>query len=275
MLSVHDLKVTYQGKHIVLSGLDLQADRGAFIAILGRSGAGKTTLLRCLNGLQRPTSGSIRLGGNAISELRERQLASVRRRIGFIWQEHNLVDRLSVLTNVLTGRLGYRNGPLSLVRYFSQSDRQRALAALERVNLAHLAAQRADRISGGEKQRVAIARALTQSPELILADEPVASLDPELAWQVLQDLTRITREDHLLTIVNLHQVELAKAFADRIIGIAGGRVAFDGPPGELDKAAHAAIYRSDAATTSAPSVGSIASVAFTKIQSEPTPDVSR
>src|SRR5262249_43108059 len=154
-------------------------------------------------------------------------LRLARRYIGFIWQEYNLIERLPVITNVLTGRLGY-NGFGSVLGYFSQADREKALQALERVHMLHRANFRADRLSGGEKQRVSIARAIAQEPKIILADEPVASLDPELSAQVMGDLARVAREVGVLTLINIHQVDLAREFCDRIVGIAQGVVVYDG-----------------------------------------------
>jgi len=181
-----------------------------------------------------------------------RELRSARRHIGFIWQEYNLVERLPVITNVLTGRLGYNSGFGSLVGYFDRRQREIALKALERVNLLHRATFRADRLSGGEKQRVSIARAIAQEPKIILADEPVASLDPELSVQVLSDLARIAREVGVLTMINFHKVEFAKSFCFRIIGIAQGVVVYDGVPEGLSEGDLDRIYRFDKLPINAP-----------------------
>ena len=245
MLEIQDVRVVYPSGLEALKSVSLTADKGEIVAIIGRSGAGKSTLLRCINGLQRLSSGAITLDGVPIHSLDERQMWRVRREIGFIWQEFNLVERLSALNNVLTGRLGYNHGLRSMVGFFDRSHREIALRNLERVNLLGRAAQRADRLSGGEKQRIAIARAITQEPKLILADEPVASLDPELAWQIMSDLARVAREDHVLALISIHQVELARAFADRIVGIAQGVVVFDGTAKQLDEATLNRIYRFD------------------------------
>ncbi len=245
MLQVTDLKVVYQNGNEALKSISLTAEKGEIVAIIGRSGAGKSTLLRCINGLQRAASGQIILDGEVITQMSEQQLRKARRKIGFVWQEYNLIDRLPAMTNVLTGRLGYNNGLGSLVGYFSREHREIALKNLERVGLLHRANFRADRLSGGEKQRVAIARAISQEPKIILADEPVASLDPELSVQVLSDLARVARELGVLTFINLHQIELAKEFCDRMVGIAQGRVVFDGPPQQLNQAITDMIYRFD------------------------------
>lgn len=254
LLSIRHLKVRFPNGTEGLTDVSLDAGAGEIIALIGRSGAGKSTLLRCINGFQPITDGEVTLGGKAIHGLNEHQL---RRTIGFIWQEHNVIDRLPALTNVLSARLAYNNPWLSSLGFFGKAHRQIAVQNLERLNLIDRAKLRADRLSGGEKQRLSIARALTQEPTMILADEPVASLDPELAWQVLSDLSRVAREDGVLTLLTLHQVHLAKAFADRVIGIADGRVVFDGAPADLTDAEQMRIYGSrveQAAATAVPRV---------------------
>jgi phosphonate transport system ATP-binding protein len=248
LLEVTGLRVVYANGHEALKSVSLRAEAGEIIAIIGRSGAGKSTLLRCIDGLQKPTEGSIVLDGETITALSEGQLRRTRRKIGFIWQEYNLVDRLPALTNVLTGRLGYSGDFSSLFGYFGRSHREIALHNLERVNLYEKALQRADRLSGGEKQRVSIARAISQEPTILLADEPVASLDPELAVQVMSDLARVAREDKVLTLINIHHVELAREFADRVIGIAKGEVIYDGPTSGLTDTVLDRVYRFDRAS---------------------------
>ncbi|GHO41963.1 phosphonates import ATP-binding protein PhnC [Ktedonospora formicarum] len=223
--------------------MSFKVEHGEFICIIGRSGAGKSTLLRCLNGLIPVTQGSIRVQGKDLVSMDDDQQLALRRHIGFIFQEFNLVDRLSVLHNVLTGRLGYLNNFEALTGYFGRSHREKALACLERVNMLPRATYRADRLSGGEKQRVAIARALAQEPLLLLADEPVASLDPELSWSIIHDLRRVAKEEGVPTLVNIHDIDTAKQFADRIIGIAQGRILFDGPPSDLNAEILREIYR--------------------------------
>lgn len=243
LLEIQNLRVVYPNGLEALKSIDITADEGELVAIIGASGAGKSTLLRCINGLLAPTAGKVILDKEEITAMDEAQLQEARRHIGFIWQEYNLVDRLPVLTNVLTGRLGYNCGFPSLLGFFDRTHRDIAVRNLERVNLLDRARQRADQLSGGEKQRVSIARAISQDPKVILADEPVASLDPELAWQVINDLSRVAREDGVLTLICIHQVNLAKEFVDRIVGIAQGVVVFDGSPNELDDAAMDRIYR--------------------------------
>jgi len=245
MLEITDLRVVYPNGTEALKSVSLTLRDREVVAVIGRSGAGKSTLLRCINGMQKPTSGTIILDGQDITAMNERQLRELRRHIGFIWQEYNLVDRLSVIMNVLTGRLGYNRSLLGLFGYFGREHRELAIRSLERVNMLQHAYQRADQLSGGEKQRVSIARAITQQPKILLADEPIASLDPELSWQVMSDLARVARETGVPTLINIHQVELGKAFADRLVGIARGVVVFNGRPEELDAAAMDRIYRFD------------------------------
>jgi len=245
LLEIRALEVIYPNGHKALESVSLRAEPGEIVAVIGRSGAGKSTLLRCIAGLQRPSAGTISLDGEELVGANEAHLRRVRRRVGFIWQEYNLVDRLPALTNVLTGRLGHLGGLGSLVGYFGREQRAIAVRNLERVGLLDKAHQRADRLSGGEKQRVAIARAVSQEPTILLADEPVASLDPELAVQVMADLARVAREDGVLTLINIHQVELARQFADRIVGIARGAVVYDGPPSGLSESVLDQVYRFD------------------------------
>jgi phosphonate transport system ATP-binding protein len=245
LLEIRDLRLVYPNGYEALRSVSLTVGEGEIVAVVGRSGAGKSTLLRCINGLERPTAGSVVLDGDDIARLPAKALGRVQQRIGFIWQEYNLVERLSVMNNVLTGRLGHAGRFGSLIFHFDRTHRAIAVRSLERVNMLQRAKQRADRLSGGEKQRVAIARAVAQQPKIILADEPVASLDPELSVQVMEDLARVARDENVPTLINLHAVDLARAYCDRIVGIAQGVVVFDGAPGQLDDAALDRIYRFD------------------------------
>jgi phosphonate transport system ATP-binding protein len=245
LLEVENLRQIYPNGHEALKRVSFRADAGEIVAVIGRSGAGKSTLLRCVNGLETVTEGDIRVDGQSVVGATPDQLAKMRRRIGFVWQEFNLVDRLPVLTNVLSGRLAYKPPAAGILGYFDRSERELAVRNLERVNLLHRATQRADKLSGGEKQRASIARAMTQQPRILLADEPVASLDPELAATVLQDLARIAREDGVLALINIHQIELARQFCDRIIGLAQGVIVFDGPPADMTEAVLDRVYRFD------------------------------
>ncbi len=245
MLEINDVRVIYPNGTEALKSVSATISKNEIVAIIGRSGAGKSTLLRAINGMQRVASGSIKLDGQEITTMSGRQLRQLWREVGFIWQEYYLVGRLPAMMNVLTGRLGYNASLGGMVGYFDHRHREIALRSLDRVNMLHRATYRADKLSGGEKQRVAIARAISQQPKLILADEPVASLDPELAWTVMEDLARVAREESVPTIINIHHVDLAKAFSDRLIGIANGVVVFDGPPSQLDDATMDRIYRFD------------------------------
>lgn len=245
MLEVNAVRVVYPNGTEALKSVSLSIQPNEVVAIIGRSGAGKSTLLRAINGMQPVTSGSIKLDGQEVTTMRKKEQRELWRQIGFIWQEYNLVGRLPAMTNVLTGRLGYNRSLTSMLGYFNREQRQIAIRSLERVNMLHRAKYRADRLSGGEKQRVNIARAIAQQPKLLLADEPVASLDPELKWTVMEDLARVARQEGVPTLINIHEVDLAKSFADRLIGIAKGVVVFDGPPQALNERTMDEIYRSD------------------------------
>jgi phosphonate transport system ATP-binding protein len=245
LLTIDNLSKVYPNGYEALADVSFEVRGGEFICIIGRSGAGKSTLLRCINGLIPVTHGSVRIEGIDIAALNDDQKLAQRRRIGFIFQEFNLVGRLSALHNVLTGRLGYINNLYAMLGYFGPEHREKALECLGRVNMLHRATYRADDLSGGEKQRVAIARALAQEPLLLLADEPVASLDPELSWSVMGDLRTAAKELGVSTLVNIHDIDTAKHFADRIIGIARGRILYDGAPDLLNDALLQEIYRSD------------------------------
>nr|WP_126556797.1 phosphonate ABC transporter ATP-binding protein [Dictyobacter kobayashii] len=249
LLAVQDLSKVYPNGYEALSNVSFSVQAGEFICIIGRSGAGKSTLLRCINGLVPISQGSIRVQGTNVASLSDNQKMLLRRKIGFIFQEFNLVGRLSVFQNVLTGRLGYVNDLQALFGYFGREHREKALSCLQRVNMSHRANYRADNLSGGEKQRVAIARALAQEPLILLADEPVASLDPELSWSVMGDLRKVAKEEGVPTLVNIHDMETARHFADRIIGIAGGQILFDGTPDQLDSATLREIYRNELVET--------------------------
>jgi phosphonate transport system ATP-binding protein len=233
IVSLLNVSKTYvRGKLIALTDVSFDVGHGEFVVILGPSGAGKSTMLRCINRLAEPTSGRILLRGNEITSA-PRSLRTARREIGMVFQQFNLVTRLSVMMNVLSGRLSYRSTWRSLLYSFTREDRAIALECLEMVALGKKAFQRADTLSGGEQQRVAIARALAQRPKLILADEPVASLDPKIARQVLDYLKDASQRLGISVICNLHQVDFAREYAERIIGLSQGRLIFDGPPSAL------------------------------------------
>jgi phosphonate transport system ATP-binding protein len=245
MVEVQNLAKVFPNAYQALNDVSFTLHGGEFVGVIGRSGAGKSTLLRCLNGLIPITSGSVRIDGVDRATLSDSARLKMRRRIGFIFQEFNLVGRLTAMQNVLTGRLGYMNEFEALLGYYGHSHRTIAAACLKRVNMLHRAYSRADFLSGGEKQRVSIAQALAQQPVLLLADEPVASLDPELTWGIMGDLKRVAKEANVPTVVNIHDLETAKHFAERIIGIAGGRILYDGPPSLLTNETLREIYRGD------------------------------
>lgn len=239
-LRTEAVEVRYPNGTQALQPTTLAFEPGRFTVLLGASGAGKSTLLRCLNGLVRPTAGVVAVDG--IGELRgATALQQHRRRTGMVFQQHHLIGRLTVLSNVLMGRLGYHSAWATL-RPWSRSEKEAALAAIDRVGLLDRALDRADELSGGQQQRVGVARALVQQPRVLLADEPVASLDPASAEHLLGLMQRICRNDGLTAVVSLHQVELARRHADRIVGLKGGAVVFDGPPSELSSQAVLALY---------------------------------
>ena len=217
----------------VLRGIDLTIAPEGITAIIGPSGTGKSTLIRCINRLVEPTSGQILLNGEDLASLRGKALRLARRRIGMVFQEYNLVERLTVMENVLSGRLGYVPLWRAWLRRYPAEDIARAFELLDAVGLPEHATRRADALSGGQRQRVGIARALMQRPELLLADEPTSSLDPKTAVEVMELLARLTTAAGVPVIVNIHNVELAKRFAQRIVGMSEGRVVFDGPPEDL------------------------------------------
>jgi phosphonate transport system ATP-binding protein len=239
---VAGLRVVLPPAMVALDGVDLTIRAGEFVVILGPSGAGKTTFLRCLNRLVEPTAGTVRVVGQRVTGAPPPELRAVRRQVGMIFQQFNLVRRLSVLDNVLTGRLGYVAPLASLVGRFPERDRARARECLTQVGLAQLADRRADTLSGGEQQRVAIARALAQSPAVILADEPTASLDPALTDSIMGALRRINVERGLTLVVSQHQLATALAYATRIVGFRSGRIVFDGPPTAVTPPVVEAIY---------------------------------
>jgi phosphonate transport system ATP-binding protein len=242
MIEVAGLRVVLPPATVALGGVDLTIRPGEFVVILGPSGAGKTTFLRSLNRLVEPTSGTVRVAGRAVTGAAPAELRAVRRQVGMIFQQFNLVRRLSALDNVLTGRLGYVAPLASVVGRFPERDRALAHECLTQVGLEHLADRRADTLSGGEQQRVAIARALAQSPAVILADEPTASLDPALTDSIMDALRRINVERGLTLVVSQHQLATALAYASRIVGFRRGRVVFDGPPSAVTLPVVETIY---------------------------------
>ena len=245
MLEIEGLTRQF-GKVRAVDNVSLSVPDGQMVGIIGRSGAGKSTLLRLINRLSEPTHGAIRFGGRDVSQLRGQALRDWRTGCAMIFQQFNLVQRLDVLTNVLIGRLNHRRGALahlaSLFAQFSAAERAMALATLDRFDLLSTALQRADTLSGGQQQRVAICRALMQQPRILLADEPIASLDPQNARVVMDALRQVNRQDGLTVLVNLHHLDTARAYCDRIVAMQKGRVAFDGTPDELTAERVSMIY---------------------------------
>jgi phosphonate transport system ATP-binding protein len=242
VLSIKRLSKAYVTGKPVLSDIDLDIAARGITAIIGPSGTGKSTLIRCINRLVEPTSGSIEFEGHDLTRLTRHALRQARRRIGMVFQEFNLVERLTVMENLLSGRLGYVSAWKAWRRRFPASDVARAFELLDIVGLSGFANQRADSLSGGQRQRVGIARAVMQEPSVLLADEPTSSLDPKTSVEIMQLLTDIARARAIPVIVNMHDVELARRFADRIVGVSGGRIVFDGPPAKLSDETLKTIY---------------------------------
>jgi phosphonate transport system ATP-binding protein len=246
MLRVINLNKTYDGGVVALRDVSFEVPDGQFLAVVGLSGSGKSTLLRCINRLIEPTSGEIWWNDIELTRVSGEELRRARRRIGMIFQQFNLVQRSTVLTNVLSGRLGYVGSMTALFTRYSADDLQRAYHNLQRVGISDKANSRADELSGGQQQRVGIARALMQEPELILADEPVASLDPVLAHSIMQYLQQINQEDGITVLCSLHFLDLVQQYSQRVIALNDGRLVFEGRPEEIDDRRFKDIYGEEA-----------------------------
>ncbi len=246
MLIIENLTKIYDNGFKALDNISLEIPDGQFVSIIGLSGSGKSTLLRCINRLVEPTKGRIIWNGLDITAATDDELRQIRRRIGMIFQQFNLVKRSSVLTNVMAGRLGYINPIFSLFNYFPSGEKQRAMAALKRVGIPEKAMNRASALSGGQQQRVGIARTLMQDPEMLLADEPVASLDPATSHSVMKYLELLNEEDGLTVLCSLHFLSLARAYSDRVIALKDGKLEFDGLPKDIDNERFKMIYGEDA-----------------------------
>ncbi len=246
MLKVEHLNKVYPNGTVALRDVSFEVADGEFLAVIGLSGSGKSTLLRCINRLIEPTSGKILWNGIDVTAAPTSELRNIRRQIGMVFQQFNLVKRSSVLMNVLSGRLGYINPSQSLFNYFSAADRQRAMTNLDRLGLKDKAHVRADSLSGGQQQRVGIARALMQEPKMILADEPVASLDPVLAHSILKHLEQLNKENGITVLCSLHFLDLVHRYATHAIALKDGQLVFQGLPKEIDDAQFKAIYGQEA-----------------------------
>ena len=242
MLKIEGLSKTYRTGDRALNNVSFEVPAGQVVGLIGPSGAGKSTLIRCINRLVEPTAGTVSLSGLNVTGLSRGALRQARRRIGMIFQEYALVERLTVMENVLSGRLGYVPFWRSFLRRYPAEDVAKAFKLLERVGLTEHADKRADALSGGQRQRVGIARALEQDPELLLVDEPTASLDPKTSRQIMRLILEICQERNLPAIINIHDVILAQGFTQRIIGLQAGVVVFDGPPAKLDDKVLTTIY---------------------------------
>ncbi len=242
MLEIKQLVKKYRTGDVAINGVDLKVEKGQVMALIGPSGAGKSTLIRCVNRLETPTSGEIWLNGENIVKLRSGKLRKARRNMGMIFQEYALVERLTVMENVLSGRLGYVGFWRSYLRKFPQTDVKEAFRLLEKVGLEKMFNKRADELSGGQRQRVGIARALIQNPDILLVDEPTASLDPKTSRQIMRLITELCEEHQLAAIINIHDVALAQMFAERIVGLREGNIVYDGHPDNLKPDVLTEIY---------------------------------
>jgi phosphonate transport system ATP-binding protein len=241
-LAVRDLRKEYVRGKPVLQGISFDVVGTTTVAIIGPSGTGKSTLLRCINRLIEPTSGTITVAGQDITSLHGQKLRKARSRIGMVFQEFNLVERLSVMENVLSGRLGFTPVWRACLRKYHREDIERAFDPLEQVGLADFANQRADSLSGGQRQRVGIARAVMQNPRILMADEPTSSLDPKTSVEIMELLKTFSKREDIPVLINIHDVNLGKRFADRVLGMSEGRIVFDGKPADLQTAQLSEIY---------------------------------
>jgi len=245
ILEFQNVSKTYNNITKALTDVSFSVDEGEFVSIIGPSGSGKSTILRCINRLVDATQGSIRFDGHDINRADKQEIRQVRKKTGMIFQHYNLVNRLSVIENVLHGRLGHKSTMGGVVGYYTEQEKEKAFQILEKLGLTEQAYKRCDELSGGQKQRVGIARSLMQEPRLILCDEPIASLDPSSAKIIMDHLSVINITMRITCIANLHQVDVAMRYAKRIIGITSGHIVYDGPPDKLTKPKIYEIYQSN------------------------------
>lgn len=245
LLEVKELSKQYNQGNTVLKNVNFQVEEGEFISIIGPSGAGKSTLLRCINRMIDANDGKIMFDGSDVLSLKKRDLRNLRKQIGMIFQHYNLVSRLTVIENVLHGRFGYKSTLQGVLGRYTEEEKAKAFQILEKLGMQEFAFKRCDQLSGGQKQRVGIARALIQEPKLVLCDEPIASLDPNASKVIMDHLQTISKEMKITCIVNLHQVDVAKIYSDRIIGLNKGQIVFDGPTNELTTSMIHSIYGSE------------------------------
>lgn len=244
ILEFQHVNKVYNNSTKALDDVSFSVEKGEFVSIIGPSGAGKSTILRCINRLIDTTDGNIIYDGDDILSLGKRDLRRVRTKTGMIFQHYNLVDRLSVIENVLHGRLGQKSAISGMLGSYSETEKEKAFSILNELGLAEQAYKRCDALSGGQKQRVGIARAIMQEPKLILCDEPIASLDPKASKTIMDHLSQINQKQKITCIVNLHQVEVAMKYSQRILGVSSGKIVFDGTPEELTKKKIHEIYQS-------------------------------
>ena len=242
MIEFKNVSLTYPNGNRGLHQITTRIDNGEFVVIVGLSGAGKSTFIRSINRMVKPTAGELIVDGENVIPMSGRRLRHLRTKVGMIFQQYNLVSRSTVMKNVIAGRLGHTGTLRSVLNLYRKKDRSLAYQSLLRLNIGNKVHARADELSGGEQQRVSIARVLTQEPRIMLADEPVASLDPPTSHQVMRDLKRINQEDRITTLVNLHYIDLAMEYADRIIGMRDGEIVFDGPADSVTEATFEEIY---------------------------------
>lgn len=244
LLKINNLGKEYKGGTKALSNINFSVNEGEFISIIGPSGAGKSTLLRCINRMIDSTEGDITFDNEKVDSLNKKELRNLRTKIGMIFQHYNLVERLSVIENVLHGRLGYKSTVQGIIGIYTEEEKEQAFKVLTMLGLEEQAYKRCDQLSGGQKQRVGIARALVQNPKLVLCDEPIASLDPNASKVIMDHLKGINKQFGITCLLNLHQVDVAMKYSDRIIGINGGKVIFCGKPEELTQEKIHEIYGS-------------------------------